>query len=296
MRKRIAVWAWLALGAACGHESSTATPDLSVGGFQTSDCGVCVAQACQQQIQACSNDPSCTARYACLLSCPTAMNGDADPTCEARCPSVSGATGMLAAQELADCRVRGAGALCAACGHLPKDDGGTQNPILNQQCPPSTETNPCWKCEAEHCCNTEQACLADADCQTLKKCISGCQNADGGADGMDACSYACWQSAPRPAAAKLAAIETCVVVFCNGASLCGPLDDCSSCDVQQCLNTFVACKSDLDCNLIGTCIGACPFADGPCIDNCVQTHPNGAKLFDDEFVCSTSRCAQQCAP
>jgi hypothetical protein len=297
MRALIVILADVALlVTGCGSNPAAPPADMAAGSFVTSDCGSCVETACSQQISTCAGDPGCAAYYGCVRACPTGARGDVDATCEAGCPMPSGA-GAAAAQAVRDCRNRGQGALCAACGHLPSDDAGSSNPLLNQQCPASTETKMCFICEDDHCCNGETDCNADADCLAVKACLKACVNAppdDGGGDGYNKCVYDCERNAPRAGLTHYLALFTCVQVLCLHPCGDPSVSACVDCQVNSCRDSLVACRTNADCALIFDCSAACPSGNVACIDACVSQYPAGEQLFNDYTVCGTGRCQVDC--
>jgi hypothetical protein len=283
---RLAVVALLA--PACGSGGSSPA-DLAVPSFVASDCGMCVETHCAQPIQTCSTDPGCAAWYSCVRGCPVSSSGDADSTCEAACPAPSSSSGTAAQKGVNDCRTLGAGTQCAACGHPPADLAAT-NPLLNQMCAMSTETNACYICEDQKCCDSEAACHNDADCGALRACLKACDNADGG--DVYACRYSCQMKAPTKALVEFYSLLACIEILCIPD--CGALDPCTACTVTKCQDAYIACQTDSNCQLISDCFVVCANGDIACKTACENSYPAGKTLFESFGTCAANACMTEC--
>jgi hypothetical protein len=171
------------------------------------------------------------------------------------------------------CRLDGAGfSECGACVIQPK----------NLQCSASEETDACWKCEDEGCCDTQADCRNDPDCVALLECMKGCQLGD------YACDDACVTS-HGDGLAQLGPRLGCIYERCN--SECGG-NACSECIYAHCPTSAVACESSADCWRLRQCVGEC---DGnvACVDGCFASHPD-TSAFEMYIFCAMEYCAQAC--
>jgi hypothetical protein len=285
--------------AGCGGSSNSSTGSGGSGGtssgsggagpaYGTSDCGKCVeGMACLSQKNACAADPSCAAYLDCLNGCPLGPNGDADPACEKACPAVSGTAGTTAKDALSECRTSGDGASCAACGQIPQP----QNPIFHQMCAKSMESNKCYICEDEHCCDGYQNCLADKDCQDLQMCFQACPKAD-----FYACSYKCYQDFPK-GFPRFSEKLTCIAHFCGDTDACGdaPEGSCVKCQNLHCADETAACDTDYQCALLQSCQLPCNPADKACFDACEKKYPDGVAKLKTMLDCGLNYCSIVCA-
>lgn len=161
------------------------------------------------------------------------------------------------------------------------------HPLLNQECPASQETEACYVCEDENCCDSFAACANDPECVALQGCLAGCADS------------ACWDQCHVDHAAGVAAWGArvgCVLVLCMEHGVCnqGSLSDCRRCENTQCGDAFVACSADADCYMISECVADCAVGDQPCAQACIDLHPAGAQLYDEYTLCTAGRCADSC--
>lgn len=162
--------------------------------------------------------------------------------------------------------------------------------MLDQVCAPSAQTNPCYKCEAEHCCNTSAACKGNAECTALLKCMQACPSA-----GYEACRDKCIEDHPK-GLSDLARKLTCVTIYCNTKALCNAVDpsSCEVCQETSCRASFVACQADADCYKLWNCATPCG-ADAACINACkAKSSAAAGKLFDGHILCASDKCKAEC--
>jgi hypothetical protein len=188
------------------------------------------------------------------------------------------------------CRKTGAGAQCAACGHVPPDLSVT-DPLLTQMCSPSTETKMCPICEDNHCCHSYDACHNDAACMTLESCVKVCANLDGG--NPDLCTYDCYTSASKSALAEFSTLLTCVVFECLNECANGG-DPCTNCTIARCQESKIACGEDADCTLITECGALCATGDSTCLVQCRAMYPAGQDKYDAFTNCGLAACSTVC--
>jgi hypothetical protein len=288
-------WLWLALGAAvipaaaCGSDdpppASTSASGSGGGGgdgFGASVCWTCVESACAAPVAECRGDPECAAWLDCITACPVGPNGDVDPAC-----SCSPGTGTAAAQaemNLTICRTSGPGAACAECrvGEIPGDG------ILNQVCSTSPETNPCYKCEDEKCCDTYADCADDPECKAYQACLVECFDS-----GSDDCINPCYQAHPAGIEAW-APREACLSVYCFEQGICNdePLDPCLQCVNANCAQPYADYYSEPAGYLLFAC--TVPCNDEACYDACKSQYPSAVPLFETFAACSLGSCSAEC--
>ena len=217
----VGIWVGLVLAAglasACESEESNGggTGGGTASTFDASDCGLCVTQACTAEADACAGDPGCAAYLACLYECPLDVLGNAT------CPTPDSSAAVDLVSDYTYCRLDGAGATCAPCGFAS---------VFGQQCGPSPETNPCWKCEEEKCCDTMAGCKDDPGCDEIAPCIQACPPGDGACEDQCILDHA----AVMP---LFGARLTCIWGQCPSECAGGPLDPCVACVIDQCSNS-----------------------------------------------------------
>ncbi len=279
----VGIWVGLVLAAglasACESEESNGggTGGGTASTFDASDCGLCVTQACTAEADACAGDPGCAAYLACLYECPLDVLGNADESCEATCPTPDSSAAVDLVSDYTYCRLDGAGATCAPCGFAS---------VFGQQCGPSPETNPCWKCEEEKCCDTMAGCKDDPGCDEIAPCIQACPPGDGACEDQCILDHA----AVMP---LFGARLTCIWGQCPSECAGGPLDPCVACVIDQCSNSHVACHANAECYVLEGCVGDCD-GDEACIDTCLATYPNGVPEFNLFSICAVQKCSTSC--
>lgn len=277
-------------GGGGGSGGATADAPVDAPSFDASTCWQCSESACGSQITTCNSEPSCAHYLECVLACPTASDGNVDASCASACAAPTDPAAKQDYDLLQACRSQAA----KSCSCGASTDGGADggNPILNQQCPTSTETGACAKCEDEHCCVVYQDCQADASCKDFFTCIKACSSDPSWAK----CNEDCVQQYPdglNKAAPRLA----CLSVFCFDSDACGnaPLSSCEKCINAKCPDTFASCFADPECYLASLCVDECPTGDKPCIQDCKKKHPAGATALDEVTLCSAQQCDVECA-
>jgi hypothetical protein len=208
----------------------------------------------------------------CTLGCPTGSGGDVDPACAAACPNPSSAEGIAAASALDACRTNDGALGCAACGRVPA--------LLQQQCPPSTETAPCPVCEDNDCCDSYNACQGDPSCMQLKDCAKVCRDY--------ACIYGCTLGAPSDAVVGYSSLLACLTMRCPVCTA----GECS-CWGTSCAPAYLACRTDAACSLWLFCVRSCSAGDTLCADRCAADQAaDVATRFETLLDCSRSRCPE----
>ena len=289
----------VALTAACSSTSATAPapdpdPDAGSGDGSTAgsawlagECGACVQGACTSQRQVCDAEPSCALHGACADGCVAVAGGTIDAACLAACPRGDNAVASRARAAYDACITGGGFAGCAAC--TKPSDPGSFTEILDQKCGGSAETNPCFKCEAERCCETYDACVAEPECkQQLQPCLVACK-------GDHPCEGRCYADHPKGVGAW-ARRATCIAARC--ATECGAaVDACVACGVTTaCREPNARCAADAGCFLLKACLAeTCPTVTDACISTCKAKVPATAgPLFDAWFDCVSVSCVAAC--
>ena len=292
----LAVAAFVAAALACSEDAGTTSTggggsggDGGSGGEVTlygdSECGTCVVAACAAVLETCNADPGCAAHFECVQACPLGEDGDADAACEAACEIADSSTTRDEVNKVKFCRDRGeAVGACEACGKIQQ-----VHECLDQTCEPSVETNVCWVCEDESCCDTQWACRDDTACSELLACLQGCLNGD-------ECINDCY--AMRPEGAVL--LETrlaCIEVLC--LEECALPNPCNQCTSSSCANERMECAKDFDCTMTRQCTGHC-LATGVsdvlgCNDMCTAQYPGGVDLWGTLIACQVVQCGSECS-
>jgi hypothetical protein len=273
--------------AGAATETSTAPrADTGPVSWPASACGSCVIKACTRERALCDAEPSCSAHATCAEACPTSADGKLDSTCIAACPIGEGTAASRARAAYDTCITNRGLQSCDAC---TKPTVSSLLPILSQTCGASPETNTCFKCEDEKCCNTFQGCVDEPECkQVLQPCIVAC-----GSD--NACSAKCYADHPKGVAAW-ARRQACLLVNC--VTQCGAtLDPCYECAVmKECRDSTARCNADEGCFLITKCINAtCPSVTDACLKTCKAKVPaSAAQLFDEFTSCALLSCVGKC--
>lgn len=163
-------------------------------------------------------------------------------------------------------------------------------------CPPSTETNTCWRCTDEKCCVQYEACSADARCgQYYKQCIPLCRQ---NGKTYPECVLEC-DAQNKAGHTLFAPYNACVELHCLAE--CGPTDGgtdpCLTCMYSQCRDAIHACTSDAECDTLQACMTLCQGQ--PDYDTCAadcRSGVNGASVqkFDLRNTCSLTYCQDAC--
>ena len=286
-----ATWPLWMLAAAC--ETAPAPPPAQQGGggsgsggagagFGSGPCYACVSTACSFAVGACQSEPSCVAYLECVQKCPVAADGDAEPVCEHACPKPEGSAATKAQQDLTECRLKGEGAKCVACGV----EQTATHPALNQQCNASTKTKPCSKCLDKKCCEVAKTCAFNNSCVQLNDCTSTC-------GGDPSCNQACADK-HSDGLADLLPLWGCVAYHC--ATACGGGDACVECAAKECTNTWIACNTDPVCWKLGVCVAGCDSMDLlPCVKACRDAAtPEALAANDTMLLCREHSCSGVC--
>ncbi|MEZ4228971.1 MAG: hypothetical protein R3B89_07400 [Polyangiaceae bacterium] len=279
-------------GTACGSTSAPtipqdAGPDVANGSaWQGNDCHVCYTEHCASALTECAYDPSCAAFRECVDGCEPSISGTPDVGCLQACGTRSSGEEVIGCLAEAEetCEACGgasdAGVDAAECGHS----------LLCQSCSTSTDTNPCWKCQDENCCESDQACRDDPGCLAYFNCIQSCA-----LDSLRACELECDEQVGAEHFLKFNMKLSCVRLYCGDPSQCGsePLTSCELCLDDRCARETVECDSDPQCARIGGCIANC--TDQACYDACYQRYAAGVPLFNASTECLLAECFEPCS-
>jgi hypothetical protein len=194
----------------------------------------------------------------------------------------------------------------SSSGGMPSSGGGgsagsagaSRDPILDQTCPASTETNACYRCEDIHCCNTYAACAASAECGAYKLCLQACTNGtpDTGdvAKNLPAdqnCDLYCYNRHPG-GLTLWAPRSACLEQYCYDTDACGtvPLNACQRCTNQLCAKPQANLSKTPDGQLLLACNAACGTGGVACLSACLSHYPAASGALDAFGSCVTSQC------
>lgn len=253
----------------------------------TTDCGACVIGGCASERALCDTEPSCSVHAQCAERCPAGADGRIDAACLAACPLTEGTAASRARAAYDSCLVTRGPRTCAACVAATPVPVA---PIIDQTCSASAETNTCFACEDEKCCETYAGCVADPECKTvLQPCLVEC--------GDDAaCEAKCYADHPKGVSAwakRRTCLDTNCAIECGATSI----DPCFECVVmKECREPHARCSADEGCFLIEKCISAtCPDVTDTCLATCkANVSPASAALFDDFVSCGLLVCGDKC--
>ena len=160
--------------------------------------------------------------------------------------------------------------------------------LLSQQCPASTETDACHRCEAERCCQTYEAYASNAEARANLRCLSACLDS---VPGGESCEERCDAQHPRGTEAW-AARQACISAHCTDPCADPPVapDPCLSCEREHCMVELVAATGSKDGYLLLGCVGLCAHDDPPCYSECWARYPSARKMLDRSTECMVSRC------
>lgn len=183
---------------------------------------------------------------------------------------------------------------------------------------PQVETfgaSDCGVCFEESCITEIDTCLTDPGCASYLSCLRTCP-VDEKSFIDPACDQACSPQASSEATRVQAELMECRL-WGPGASCaeCGipskPFDGpppqqceppaepaptaCRQCYWEKCCDTWNACYAsgvNPDCDALGTCITMCtgPTVE-PCVDACLDAHPNSVDTLFDQVACAAEQCA-----
>lgn len=178
---------------------------------------------------------------------------------------------------------------CAQAGGSGRALSAGAARILNQSCPSSTESNACFRCEDEHCCNTYRACRVDSlECSSITDCMKTCV----AADRIDTCLGKCAVT-NSPGAQLYLERSGCVGLYCS--TQCGSSQSsCDTCGNSQCAIQSAECASDFECTALTYCMSACETDE--CFAQCNAQHPAGRTLLEGNLQCLEDRCSAECVP
>ena len=175
------------------------------------------------------------------------------------------------------------------------EEAGCVHPLLCQQCGTSPETNPCYVCEDEKCCDTYAACKADPQCDGYSTCMNAC--AQDLSKTVTDCTSECDPKFPG-GYDKFAERIGCIVMRC-GPECGSPSSPCLACWFAECAESYAACFVDEQCSRLQDCLDVCAVTGdggiiGPqCKKECENRYPPGdtSQLWQ---TCASQRCVDEC--
>jgi hypothetical protein len=192
--------------------------------------------------------------------------GSLEPACQSACPTPGSAGGVAARQALDACWTS---APCAVCGNAI-DAGSDSSPthaILNQDCAPSTQTDPCFKCLYEECCETLAGVLTGAASEIFD-CLAPCTD--------DTCEFACYEQYPDQIAGYGANVA-CSLVLCEAE--CTTPTAFSTCLAENCAEPIAECFTKASCYQAFDCW------EGTDKHPCIDQYPSADPEFDVLATC-----------
>jgi hypothetical protein len=278
---------------ACGASESPPTAQAPLGGaggaavalvpYGKSACGVCVQQECAQELGWCNEQPQCKAHLACLLACPIAADGNAEPTCEAACPATAELLALRAHAYVSMCRRYGPGATaCPSCG-IDTTQGPTCA-VLNQKCGAPTSPSVCTACIEAHCCDTNAAFNANLEAKALMTCLQGCPN--------PGCPKGCVADHPT-GVLDVAELNECVAYSCPTECYKPALTACQQCALHACADPTCANTGAASGWLLELCKSGCG-ADALCQDDCRGLFSDAVPAFEVAYACAQLLCTGKC--
>ncbi len=160
-------------------------------------------------------------------------------------------------------------------------------------CPASTETDLCFRCTDEACCNEYDACHGEPRCgQYYQSCIPACEQSG---KPYHECVVAC-DATNQGGHVRFAPYNACSDLHCLGPCAKGKAaDPCIQCAVASCVDAFSACYGDADCDTLIACINGCNGGDS-CTASCRAGKSQTALGKGDTlFACWATYCRSTCA-
>jgi len=280
-----------AASAACGNDGPNDGGGGGAATYATSECGSCVATACEAAFAACQAEPSCTGYLECLLGCPLNALGDADGACDEACVADESATATEARVEIDGCRQNQAVEACSACPAPPAPA------VLDQTCEPRPEPAP-TACR-QWCCDTWDACFAegaDPGCDTFTTCIQACVEQD---DALEPCVAACVEGHSDSVVQTFLAQYTCALSRCASEQpMCDAAgrDACDVCLHETCGEPLAGLLATAEGFLIWNCQEDCANTEGgvACVAECADAHGSAKEAFLLWTECVDYHCTATC--
>jgi hypothetical protein len=207
---------------------------------------------------------------------------------------VGTSTAALQAKAALDvCRQQGAGADCAAC-NVPMT--GPAHPLLNQECSPATDPDPCRACSLSHCCESRIPCTGDPptnpDCLPFIDCMIACYDAG---DAM--CEQTCADMFPQSAVEDFAEQRACMLYHCAAEQdMCdaSARTECEVCYHITCGDPYTDLVSTSEGFLLEACVSQCPVGDEACDQGCLAAHPDAVDEYYAVAECLVALCGDKC--
>jgi hypothetical protein len=150
-------------------------------------CYACARKACEQELNACYDDPACLAYQQCTLDCEDANPPPNNVLCLDACGQAADPATVLLARTSELCTLPPCVSECLA------------------------EPSPCVECIVAQCWTEHSNCQVVPECARLDACVADCFYAQD----QSSCVAACTSSAPPQALSLYQATETCLVTTCN---------------------------------------------------------------------------------
>jgi len=146
--------------------------------------------------------------------------------------------------------------------------------------------DPCTSCVAVACPAIYCACSKNAECFALSACLQGCTD--------EACRQDC-RTAHADGISDLYLLSGCGAASC--AAECPnskPVDECATCVIDTCPETYNACLADAECVALGQCLKVCGKLDLTCQQACYGQHGAGTMKLQALLECDVVPCDPVC--
>ncbi len=241
----------------------------------------------------------CAATLACIATCGTDANGDADESCRKACKAPSSSAGEQAFAVFEACAADARLHSCKECG---SDGNPYTHPLLRQECeghPPAPTGNvcaeidggtppdqPCRECFFERCCEDAVICVKGTECDAVSRCVSPCPGSGVAAKGYTECF-----AAHPTGALPFANLISCGVVRCVDLCVHDNIP-CAKCTAERCGDESAEGTSPARF-VYSECTRKC--ANQACVTECGRVNPEGAAAEQKTLTCLLGRCTNECA-
>ena len=146
--------------------------------------------------------------------------------------------------------------------------------------------DPCTSCASVACPGLYCACSENPECFALSSCLSGCAD--------EPCRQAC-RTDHEAGISDLYLLSGCAAESC--AAECPsskPVDECTTCVLDTCPDTYNACLADAECVALYQCLTSCGNLDLSCQQGCYAQHGAGTVKLQALLECDVEPCGPVC--
>jgi hypothetical protein len=136
--------------------------------------------------------------------------------------------------------------------------------ILDQVCPASTDTNRCYACEDENCCETYARYAANVEAVAYRGCYQQCAKQPIKGESCEEHCHAAHPTGTKDFAEKIA----CSLHFCSSICSNEPVDPCLACSQQYCATELIATTATESGFLAQGCNRLCGDNNPICAQSC----------------------------